>query len=142
MCLRRTPCQPHGLTRGRKASSGWPFVSFCSFQHTTPAASVRRIRVFDRHHSIINHLFSHTTQRPPRVCSSHKHTSLLRQRHKEEAAPQPHLPKRSPRTRPSPPVRLHARRALAHALPPTATTADLTHLFRTPPNWSSTFNTY
>jgi hypothetical protein len=46
------------------------------------------------------------------------------------------------RTRPSSPARLHARRALAHALPPTAAAADLTHIFRTPLHWSSASRSY
>jgi hypothetical protein len=40
------------------------------------------------------------------------------------------------------PARLHARRALACALPPPAAAAHLTHLFLTPSHWSSAFHTY
>jgi hypothetical protein len=128
------------LTRGRSRRFLRPGARYLAQHSTTPPRPHSCCRIFDGHHSIIDHLSSHTTQRTPCVfllTSTSTSSPPTPQRGGELS----HTTE-TQRTRPSSPVRLHARRALAHALPPTAAAADLTHLFRTPSHWSSAFHTH
>ena len=99
-------------------------------------------RIFDGHHSIIRHLFSPTAQRPSCFVPLTSKHSYLRRRHKEEASTLSHTYRRNAAHETLIASSLHARRALAHALPPTAAAADLTHIFRTPSHWSSASRSY